>query len=93
LQNEIIAIQSGARKMRNKLAGVALTIIGHHFLRQWEPKKKESIETKKETQNKKEKMIVDVIVTLLIMKKKNNNKLAITTNKEITKVTRSQVIG
>jgi hypothetical protein len=33
----------------------------------------------------KEKMIVDVIAIVLI-KKNNNNKLAITTNKEITKV-------
>ncbi len=76
--------------MRNKLARLALTIIGHHFLKQWEPKKEESIGTKKETENKKEKMIVDVIVTLLIEKKKNNNKLAITTNKDITKVSLAQ---
>jgi len=35
-------------------------------------------------------MIVDAIATLLIEKKKNNNKLAITTNKEITKVSLAQ---
>lgn len=71
--------------MKNTLGRLALTIIGDHFLKQWEPKKKESIGTNKETQNKKEKMIVDVIATLLI-EKNNNNKLAITTNKEIIKV-------
>jgi hypothetical protein len=90
LQNEIIAIQSKARKMKNTLVRLVLTIIGHHFLKQWESKKEEFIGTKKETQHKKEKMIVDVIATLLIEKKKNNNKLAITTNKDITKVYMAQ---
>ncbi len=33
LQNEIIAIQCKARKIGNTLAGPALTIIGHHFLK------------------------------------------------------------
>lgn len=33
LQNEIIAIQCKARKIRNTLAGPTLTIIGHHYLK------------------------------------------------------------
>jgi hypothetical protein len=37
-----------------------LTIIGHRFFKQWEPKKEKSIGTRKKTQKKKEKMIVDV---------------------------------
>jgi len=46
-----------------------LTIIGHHFLKQWEPKKKKFIGTRKKTQNKKEMMIVDVNAILLVEKK------------------------
>ncbi len=36
-----------------------MTIIGHHFLKQWELGKEKSIGTRKKSQNK-EKMIVDV---------------------------------
>jgi hypothetical protein len=76
--------------MKNTLGRLALTIIDH-FLKQWEPNLKNYIGTKKETQNKKEKMIVDIIATLLINNKNNNNnKLAITVNKEITKVSLAQ---
>jgi len=91
LQNEIIIIQHRARKIGNTLAGPALTIIGHHFLKQWEPKKEESIGTRKKTQNKKEKMIVDVNAILLVKKKKKKKgKLAITISKEITEVSFTQ---
>jgi hypothetical protein len=88
LQNVIIAIQCKARKIRNTLAGLALTIIGHHYLKQWELEKEQSIRTKKKTQNKKEKMIMDVNAILLVEKKKNNNnnKSVVTTGKEIIKV-------
>jgi hypothetical protein len=75
-----------ARKIRNTLTELALTIIGHHFLKKWEPKKKESIGTRKKSQNKKEKMIVDVNAILLIGKT-NKSKPTVTTSKEIiTKV-------
>jgi hypothetical protein len=73
-----------AKKIGNTLIGLALTIIGHHFLKQWEPKKEETIGTRKKSQNK-EKMIVDVNAILLIETKKKN-KPAVTTSKEITKV-------
>jgi hypothetical protein len=36
LQNEIIAIQRKVGKIGNTLTGPSLTIIGHHFLKQWE---------------------------------------------------------
>jgi len=36
LQNEIIAIQRRVGKIGNTLIGPSLTIIGHHFLKQWE---------------------------------------------------------
>ncbi len=62
-----------------------MTIIGHHFLKQWELEKK-TIGTKKKTQNKKEKMIVDVNAILLVKKKKEKNKPVVTTSKEITKI-------
>jgi hypothetical protein len=73
-------------KIGNTLARPTLTIIGHHFLKQWEPKKEETIGTKKKTQNKKEKMILDVNAILLVEKKKKKSKPAVTTSKEITEV-------
>jgi hypothetical protein len=73
LQNEIIIIQHRAGKIGNTLARPALTIIGHHFLKQRELEKEESIGIRKKTQNKKEKMIVDVNAILLV-KNKNKNK-------------------
>ncbi len=84
LQNEIIVIQCKAGKIGNTLTRSTLTIIGHHFLKQWELEKKESIGTRKKTQNKNEKMIVDVSAILLVEKKKS--KLVITTSKEIIEV-------
>jgi hypothetical protein len=86
LQNEIIVIQCKAGKIGNTLAEPTLTIIGHYFLKQWEPEKEKSIGTKKKTQNKKEKMIVYLNAILLVEKKKKKSKLAITTSKEITYV-------
>jgi hypothetical protein len=83
---KIIAIECKARKIGNTLVGPTLTIIGHYFLKQWEPKKEKSIQTRKKTQSKKEKMIIDVDVIMLVKKKNNNNKLAITTSKEIIEV-------
>ncbi len=61
-----------------------MTISGHHFLKQWELEKEKSIRTRKKSQNK-EKMIMDVNAILLV-ETKNKSKLAITTSKEITKV-------
>ncbi len=85
MQNEIIVIQHKARKNGNTLARPALTNLGHHYLKQWELEKEDSIGTKKKTQNKKEKMIVDANAIMLVEKKKKN-KLVITTCNEITKV-------
>jgi hypothetical protein len=85
LQNEIIVIQRKIRKNGNTLVEPTLTIIGHHYLKQWEPKKEEYIGTEKKTQNKKEKMIVDVNAILLVENKKKN-KLVVTIDNEITKV-------
>jgi len=53
-------------------------------LKQWELEKEKSIRTRKKSQNK-EKMIMDVNAILLV-ETKNKSKLAITTSKEITKV-------
>lgn len=61
-----------------------MTIIGHHFLKQWEQEKEKFIGTRKKTQNK-EKMVVDVNAILLVEKKNNNNKPDVTTSKEIQK--------
>jgi hypothetical protein len=86
----IIAIQCKAGKIGNTLARPTLTIIGHYFLKQWEPHKEESIGIRKKNQSRKEKMIVDVNAILLVEKKKKKSKSTITTNKEITKVFPSQ---
>jgi len=85
LQNDIIVIQCKAGKIVNTLAEPTLTIIGHYFLKQWEPEKEKSIGTKRKIQNK-EKMIVDLNAILLVEKKKKKSKLAITKSKEITYV-------
>lgn len=70
-------------KIGNTLPILALTIIGHHFLKQWELEKEEFNGTKKKTQNK-EKMIVDVNAILIVeKKKKKKSKPTITTSKEI----------
>jgi hypothetical protein len=84
LQNEIIAIWHRAKKIRNTLTILALTIIGHYFLKQWEPKKEKFLGTRKKNQNK-EKMIMDVNAILPIETKKKSKPI-ITTSKEITKV-------
>jgi hypothetical protein len=65
------------------LVGPTLTIIGHFFLKQGEPKKEKTIGTRKKTQSKTKKMIVDVNVILLVEKKKKN-KSVVTTSKEVT---------
>jgi hypothetical protein len=52
------------------LAGPALTIIGHYFLKHWEPKKEKFLGTRKKTQSKLKKMILDVNAILLVEKKK-----------------------
>jgi hypothetical protein len=63
------------------LARPALTIIGHYFLKHWEPKKEKFLRTRKKTQSKLKKMILDVNAILLVEKKKKKKKSIVTTRR------------